>query len=784
MSSPSRTKLGTWCAALLIAVATFAVVPAGGAYADAAGKGGDFVPLAAPVPLLDTRSGLGATAGVRTGGSTTTVQVLGRAGVPAAGVSAVLVDVAVVNPTTGTVLTVWPDLTDRPGVSMLNADPGVVQSNTAIVPVGSNGKINIYNHAGSTHLVADVHGYFLSAPSTGTGLGGFVPMTHTRLVDTRSGLGAPAATIPSGGTITVTVGNGAPVPATANAAWLNLTVVGATAQSYLSTYPAGGAVGSSTIDFPTGTSAQSTAVKLGTGGRVVIRNAGGGAIHLLVDAQGYFTAAPTSGAGLRPSQRRLLDTRSADNPIPAGGTIDVAVGGGNGLPTRNIAGAALNLTAVTPAGTGFLVAWPTGETAPATSINNFPPGGARASLAVVRPGREGKVTIRNSSSGSLHLVVDLEGWFADPLPGVPVTPYARGAAIQASPANGALVGALEFAYVDNIGRLVHGRIPDPDNLSGAQWTPISGGEAFSGTPAIASQPDGRVQVTAQHTDSNIWSLTQVTAGMPGWGEWSRLGGSMATPTAAQRMPDGALVQFAVDADGQLWVLSQTAANGSYATWRCLGAAGLTGTPAVVAVNGALQVVAMNADGALRTATYHPGGALSAWTELDGSELAGGAGLTGSPAVVVYPGYRLRVFARAADGAVVTKAQDSAGTFAAAWTPVGDLVSAGSPAALLHPTNGRTEVIARRADGTVHASRETSQGSGQWGAWVQAPGDGFVAATDPTVLTYTGSAGPTYLFVARDTDNAQHVWFPPSAAALARSASGSAYTGFTMPAPAR
>jgi hypothetical protein len=168
---------------------------------------------------------------------------------------------------------------------------------------------------------------------------------------------------------------------------------------------------------------------------------------------------------------------------------------------------------------------------------------------------------------------------------------------------------------------------------------------------------------------------------------------------------------------------------------------------VVAVDDALEVVALTTAGSVRMAAYHPGGTLSDWTDL------GGTGLTGAPAVVVYPGFRLRVFARDVTGAVVSR------TPGGSWARVGDLVAAGSPAALLEPVSGRTEVIARRADGTIHAIRETGQGTGAWGNWVEAPAGGFVAATDPTVLSYTNSSGPTYLFVARDADNAQHVWFP-------------------------
>ncbi|MFY1672499.1 hypothetical protein ACN27G_21435 [Plantactinospora sp. WMMB334] len=759
--------------ASVLAAAGVAVVPAAPVLADAAGRGGDFVPVTT-AQLLDTRSGVGATAGARGPGSTTTVQVLGRAGVPASGVSALLVDVTAVNPTVATYFTLWPDGVARPAVSALNVKAGVVQSNSAVVPVGANGKINYYNHNGSTHIVSEVHGYFLTNPTTATGRGGFVPVPHTRLVDTRSGLGAPKATVAAGGSVTVTVGNGAPIPAGASAAFVNLTVVGATRSSYLTAYPAGGTAAGSTFDYPVGTTAQTMAVKLGTDGGIVVRNTGGAAINLLVDAHGYFTAEPTQGAGYRPAVSRLLDT--ADTPVPAGGSVDVAVGGTNGLPTRDIAGAVLNLTVANPAGGGHLVAWPTGQPVPTTSLNNFNAGESRSSAVVLRPGAEGKVTVRNQSSSPLRLIVDLQGWFADPLPTVPIAQFSRTVAMQAAPGGAALLGTPEFAYVDNIGRLFHGRMPDPDSLHNVQWTALSDGQAFTGPPALAQQPDGRIQVVAQHTDSNVWSRNQSEPGLSGWAAWSHLGGSMAGPPTVQRLPDGTLVQFAVDVDGRLWHLPQDAANGAYTSWRSLGASGLVGTPAVAVLENALQLFVPDAAGALRTATYYPGGTLSAWTDL------GGAGLTGTPAVVVYPGFRMRVVVRSADGTLVSKAQDGSGTFAATWAPVGDLVAAGSPAALLHPGNGRTEVIARRADGTMHAIRETAQGSGEWGSWIQAAQGGFTATTDPTVLSYLNSGGPTYIFVARDADNVFRVWYPPGESALRDETAEPRYGGLRLTSP--
>jgi hypothetical protein len=42
----------------------------------------------------------------------------------------------------------WADGTPRPPISMLNALAGQVISNSAVVPVGANGRIDVFNGAG------------------------------------------------------------------------------------------------------------------------------------------------------------------------------------------------------------------------------------------------------------------------------------------------------------------------------------------------------------------------------------------------------------------------------------------------------------------------------------------------------------------------------------------------------------------------------------------------------------------------------------------------------------
>ncbi|WP_270887316.1 hypothetical protein [Pedococcus sp. 5OH_020] len=71
----------------------------------------------------------------------------------------------------------------------------------------------------------------------------------------------------------------------------------------------------------------------------------------------------------------------------------------------------VNLTAVSPTAAGFLTAWPSGNDAPPPVSNlNFTAGTVTSNLALVRLGTVGCMTLRNSSSGSTQVVVDVQGY--------------------------------------------------------------------------------------------------------------------------------------------------------------------------------------------------------------------------------------------------------------------------------------------------------------------------------------------------------------------------------------
>ncbi|HEY4993781.1 MAG TPA: hypothetical protein VII33_17040, partial [Nakamurella sp.] len=102
---------------------------------------------------------LGVTGPVPASG-TVSLQVTGQGGVPATGVSAVVVNVTAVNPTTAGFITVWPSLTTRQQTSNLNFQAGQNIPNLVVVPVGADGKIQLFNGSGGTvQLLADVTGY-------------------------------------------------------------------------------------------------------------------------------------------------------------------------------------------------------------------------------------------------------------------------------------------------------------------------------------------------------------------------------------------------------------------------------------------------------------------------------------------------------------------------------------------------------------------------------------------------------------------------------------------------
>ena len=366
-------------------------------------------------------------------------------------------------------------------------------------------------------------------------------------------------------------------------------------------------------------------------------------------------------------------------------------------------------------------------------------------------GDSGEAPSGSPRSGTAVQVANLAAPVTPVTPRLPIESFAPVVARQASPLPGATLGTVEYAYTDNIGRLVHGHQDDPDNVLTVQWTVISGLDAFTGQPALGEQADGKLQVIGHNIEGPEWTNTETAQDPPTWGTWTKPAYPMGSPPVLARQSDGTNVAFALDATGELWALPQHGANGNYPSWVSLGIGDLTGTPTAVTTSDGVHVFVRDSSGDIKTALYSADRLLSNCTSLNG------AGLTGTPSVVTYPGSILRVFARAADGSIVTQQQDGTGAFPGVWDTVGTFTAAGSPAALLDPLTGKTEVVARAADGSIWNTGETVQGSGVWRDWAQATQLGDTSATDPTVFDLTNSNGTEWAFVFRNSDNVVRIY---------------------------
>jgi alpha-tubulin suppressor-like RCC1 family protein len=414
------------CAAIAVVVlmAGASGTPAGGTSVGAAAARhvpapgpGSFVSLN-PSRIVDSRDGRqiqGALAGL----GTAAVQVTGLGGVPASGVSAVVLNVTVTGPATEGFLTAYASGTARPASSNLNFTAGQTVPNLVIAPVGTDGKVALHNGGGgSVHVIADVSGYFLAGAVQAPG--GFGAVASARVLDTRTGAGTgAAAAVKGGGAVSVTVTGQGGVPASGvSAVVLNVTVTGPSAEGYLTAYASGASVpASSNLNFVAGQTVPNLVIApVGADGKVALYHGGGGTVHVIADLAGYVLAGDVQvPGGFDPvAPARVLDTRTgagvAAGAVPADGTVIVKVTGVGGVPSSGVSAVALNVTVTGPAAAGYLTAFASGRARPLASNLNFIAGQTVPNMVIAPVGADGKVAFYNGAPGAVHVVADLSGY--------------------------------------------------------------------------------------------------------------------------------------------------------------------------------------------------------------------------------------------------------------------------------------------------------------------------------------------------------------------------------------
>lgn len=317
-----------------------------------------------PQRILDTREGLGAPKSKVPPRGSLQLAVLGRGGIPAGGVSAVVLNVTITQTSAAGFVQVFPTGLSTPGAFSNINHTGAGQTIAGLVtaPLGVDGTVTIYTEGGG-HLVADAFGYYTASGATSDGR--FVALSPSRILDTR------------------TTSEPTPPPSSPSPS-----------PSPTSTKPANPGDTKNCSDFSTQGEAQAW-------------------FDYYYPHYGDVAQLDADGDLIACESLPALRT-SGTLKVAPGSAVTLQVTGRGGVPTSGVSAVALNITATQATAPGFVQAYPTGgSTAQGSSsnLNITSAGQTIANLVIVPVGSGGKVTLY-SSSGT-HLLADVAGYFTD-----------------------------------------------------------------------------------------------------------------------------------------------------------------------------------------------------------------------------------------------------------------------------------------------------------------------------------------------------------------------------------
>jgi hypothetical protein len=251
-----------------------------------------------PARITDTRAGSGEpNAGEQLGpGGVLQVQVTGAGGVPSSGVGAVVLNVTATDTSDSSWLTVYPAGSSRPLASDINFVRGQTVADRVVVPVGSGGKVNVYNFRGNTDVVLDVGGWFTDGSQPPEGAL-FTPLNPARVVDTRanSGFAYTGQSLGPGSSAKYQLSGRGGVPAMSSsspprAVVLNVTATNTTAGSWFTVYPSDAARPlASDLNWAAGQTLPNLVIaRLGADGAIEVYNFAGSS-DIVIDVFGWYS---------------------------------------------------------------------------------------------------------------------------------------------------------------------------------------------------------------------------------------------------------------------------------------------------------------------------------------------------------------------------------------------------------------------------------------------------------------------------------------------------------------
>ena len=375
---------------------------------------------AAPVRLLDTRSGgitvdgLFAGGGKLLRGTRLALTIGGRARIPA-NVSSVVLNVTVTAPTAAGFLTVYPCTATVPTASNVNFAKNQTVANSVVVSTAQLLAASVCLYASqTTDVIVDAASHF-DTPAT------FTSITPARLMETRSrlttvdglynGIGVRRA----GSVTELQVAGRAGVPLGAAAAVLNVTSTESIADGFVTVYDCdSGLPTASNVNFAAGQTTPNLVIaKLSARGTVCLYT--NATTHLLADVSGAFHDLQV----YRPlTPARLMDTRSGLSTVDdlyngigvrdARAVTELQIAGRGGVPF-GASSVVMNVTVTEPSADGYVTVFPCGGAVPTTSNVNFVAGQTIPNAVVAALTPTGTVCIYTHTS--THLLVDVSGYF-------------------------------------------------------------------------------------------------------------------------------------------------------------------------------------------------------------------------------------------------------------------------------------------------------------------------------------------------------------------------------------
>jgi hypothetical protein len=236
-----------------------------------------------------------------------TLAVTGHGGIPTTQVSAVVLEISVLNPDAPGYITVFPADQSPPVASAVSFRAGETIANQVIVPVDDSGRVSLLAST-PTRVSADVVGYF-SEGGGGNGSKYTPEIVPIRICDTRgsnpSNLSHPytqcntnaarnGADNPLGPRTarTIRVAGLGYVPAGATAVAVNIAVVSQNAPGYLAVYPGGPPPSTWAIASPTGELATGLVMtKISPSGTIDLYNLSRTtSMDVVVDVVGWYSS--------------------------------------------------------------------------------------------------------------------------------------------------------------------------------------------------------------------------------------------------------------------------------------------------------------------------------------------------------------------------------------------------------------------------------------------------------------------------------------------------------------